>query len=200
MAQIRKQAPDIGSSTPSWHAEAACRDLGEADKIFFPHAKEQEQFGASAAVPYCGVCPVMYECLKAALDGNEYGTWGGMTHSERLRLKSRIRSEDVRTVADLRELLEVTMPRCADCDRHRKPKEGGRCAECHRAHLKAEEAAEAARKKAECSMPECSTEVHAKGKCTKHYHADLRAAKPKDGPARSRKSRAKKAEEEKVAA
>lgn len=198
MGQIKKYAPDIGASTPSWHAEAACRSLGEPE-IFFPHATEQEKFGAAAARPYCDTCPVMYECLKAALDGNEWGTWGGMTHAERLRLKSRIKKETVRTVDDLRELLEVTMPRCLDCDRHRKPKEDGRCAECARAHVKAEEAAELARKKAECSEDDCTTDVHAKGKCTKHYHADLRASKPGAGAARSRKSRAKQAELKAVA-
>ncbi|UTN93048.1 WhiB family transcription factor [Streptomyces phage Marky] len=187
-------APDIGSMTPSWHMEAACRTIGEPE-IFFPHATEQEKFGASAAMPYCAACPVMYECLKAALDGNEYGTWGGMTHSERLKLKQRIKREDYATVEALRETLEVTLPRCVDCGQHRKPKAEDRCAECFRAYEKAEaEAAEKA-KKAECSEDECTTEVHAKGKCTRHYHADLRAAKPGAGAARSRKSRAKKAEQ-----
>lgn len=174
---IKKYTPDTGTDTDSWHMDAACRSIGEPE-IFFPQPTEQKKYGAAGAMPYCGACPVMYECLKAALDGGEYGTWGGMTHTDRLRLKSRVTREQYATVEALRELLEVTMPRCVGCDRHRKPKAEDRCAECYRVYVKAQEAAAAlAPVKQVCSMTDCGLDVHAKGKCTKHYHADLRASK-----------------------
>jgi WhiB family redox-sensing transcriptional regulator len=193
MSLIRKHTPeDLGSFTPPWHMEAACRDIGEPE-IFFPHKTDQDRYGPAAAGPYCNACPVMYECLKTALDGNEFGTWGGMTQSERVKLKNRVTRDEYATVEQLRELLEVTMPRCLDCDRHRKTKEGGRCAGCHRAHLKSTaQQAEEPREKPSCSEDWCDKEVHAKGKCSRHYHFDLRTANPGGNAERSRISRAKK--------
>lgn len=191
MGIIRKAgyAPDTGSATPSWHRDAACRDIANADVIFFPHRTEQEHFGPAAALPYCNVCPVRLECLQAALEGNEFGTWGGMTHTDRLKLKGRLKGSDYATVEALRETLEHKFPECSDCGNFRKEKEDGRCAECHRAHLKVLEAEEAARKKAECSLPDCNAPFHAKGKCRRHYLVDLRNAKTPNSRNQTKTSR-----------
>lgn len=174
--RITQYAPDTGSATPSWHTEAACRDIARPE-IFFPHGKEQAEHGAAAALPYCNACPVVFECLRAAFAGNEHGTWGGMTHAERQKLKSRLKGSDWGTVEALREALEVTLPRCEDCGQHRKPKAEGRCAECFRSFAAARIAEEAARIKSECTEPDCTVKVHAKGKCRRHYLIDLRASK-----------------------
>lgn len=180
---------DLNKATPPWHMKAACRSLGKADEIFFPVKSVEDRVGATAAKQYCDTCPAMYECLKAALDGNEYGVWGGLTQTERQRLRSKVKPERYATIALLQDLLELEMPRCSECGRHRKEKDdSGMCTECFYTARRAAEA----KKKAQCSEEECTVDVHAKGKCVKHYHADLRAAKPGAGAARSRKSRAKK--------
>lgn len=168
-------SPDLFGSTPTWRAEAACRN-SDSPELFFPHSTSQMRDGAAGARLYCNTCPVVYECLKEALDGNEYGTWGGMTHHERIRLRTRIKPSDYATVGKLRETLEVTLPRCVDCDRHLKPKAEGRCTECYRVYVKAEAAAEALRIESFCSENDCGADVHAKGKCVKHYGADRRNA------------------------
>jgi len=164
-------------ATPPWHMKAACRSLGEADSIFFPAPTVAERVGAGEAKAYCDTCPVMYECLKAALDGNEHGTWGGLTHSERLRLKSKMKPEHFETVEALQDYLELVMPRCSQCDRHRKNKEdSGMCAECFYAARRAE----AAKKpKPRCNRKNCDNVAHARGKCVKHYHAMLREQEKK---------------------
>lgn len=167
---------ETNNATPKWHTRAACRTLGDADAIFFPHQKDQDQFGATPAQPYCGTCPVVYDCLKAALDGNEFGTWGGMTHTERRILKDRIKKEkfEISSAEDLRHFLEVILPQCNDCGQHRKHKENGRCAACHRAYVKKEEL----RLKNYCAEGD-GLRVHAKGLCSRHYHIALRLKKRK---------------------
>ncbi|UTN91874.1 WhiB family transcription factor [Streptomyces phage Stuff] len=173
----RSTSMELNRVTPPWHKDAACRNLGSADLIFFPVKSVEDRIGAGEAKAYCDVCPVMYECLKAALDGNEHGTWGGLTHSERLRLKSKMKPSDYATLDALQDYLEVQMPRCSACDRHRKEKDGsGMCAECFYAARRAEEAK---KPKPECRIKDCTTEVHARGKCVKHYHAALRAQEKK---------------------
>ena len=163
---------EINMATPPWHMAAACRDIAAPD-IFFPHPKEQEQFGAAPTKPYCGACPVVYECLFAAILDNEYGTWGGMTQGDRKRLKDRIKKSDVSvtSVDELRYYLEEILPRCRDCDQHRSHKEDGRCADCHRSHL----ALLTAQEKGICIEDECGARVHARSRCSHHYRKALRA-------------------------
>jgi len=179
-------------STPQWHAYAACRNLGEADRIFFPVRSVEERIGVGEAKTYCDACPVMYDCLKAAFDGAEYGIWGGLTHAERLTLRSKMRPSHFATVKALEAFLEQDLPKCSVCARHRKNKKGsGMCAECFYATRRE---AERNKPKAPCTAAECTEEVHAKGKCVKHYHAALRAAEKKAtaaGKARGRKKSGK---------
>lgn len=173
----RSTSMELNRVTPPWHKDAACRNLGSADLIFFPVKSVEERIGAGEAKAYCDACPVMYECLKAALDGNEHGTWGGMTQTERARLRSKMKPANFATLDALQNYLEREMPRCSVCDRHRKNKEGsGMCAECFYAARRAEEAK---KPKPQCRIKDCETEAHARGKCVKHYHAALRAAEKK---------------------
>ena len=80
--------PDEG-----WREQAAC---GGADAdVFFP-AGEDEALVAPAR-EICAACPVMDECLRYALSTNQTeGVWGGMTGSERRRLRRRIRDRESR--------------------------------------------------------------------------------------------------------
>lgn len=189
---------DQNNATPPWYLKAACRDVGEPDEIFFPVKLRDEAPSFNEAKTYCDVCPVMYECLKKALDDNEWGTWGGMTTTERQVLRRTLKPAQYATVEQLQDLMEITLPKCSVCDRHRKEKaDSGMCTTCFYAAKRLE----AAKKKATCSDPQCEKSVYAKGRCKTHYSADLRAANPGAGAARSRKSRAKKkAEKEQVAA
>jgi WhiB family redox-sensing transcriptional regulator len=71
-----------------WHADAACRDLGES--LFYspegergPHRLRREL----AAKAVCANCEVRELCAAYALATREpYGTWGGLGEAERREL------------------------------------------------------------------------------------------------------------------
>jgi WhiB family redox-sensing transcriptional regulator len=71
-----------------WREDAACRGL-ETD-VFFPATDEE----AEEAKAVCAVCPVREECLEYALaTRQEDGVWGGLTETERRRLRRRLREQ-----------------------------------------------------------------------------------------------------------
>lgn len=80
--------PDEG-----WREQAACR--GADAEIFFPPGEEESLVAPAKAI--CESCPVTDECLRYALATNQTeGIWGGMTGSERRRLRRRIRDRERR--------------------------------------------------------------------------------------------------------
>ena len=69
-----------------WRDDAACRGL-DTD-VFFPVTDEE----AEEAKAICETCPVREECLEFALaTRQEDGVWGGLTETERRRLRRRLR-------------------------------------------------------------------------------------------------------------
>ncbi|MGI9021914.1 MAG: WhiB family transcriptional regulator [Acidimicrobiales bacterium] len=67
-----------------WRDEAACRDADTA--VFFPLSDDE----AGRAKAICATCPVREPCLLFALaNREEQGVWGGLTESERRRLRRR---------------------------------------------------------------------------------------------------------------
>lgn len=69
----------------SWQREALCSQTDP--EAFFPER------GSSArdAKSVCATCPVREECLEYALANDErFGIWGGLSESERRRLRSRV--------------------------------------------------------------------------------------------------------------
>lgn len=71
---------------PAWHAEAACRDQGNA--LFFPE-RGQRAAGAEA-LRFCAVCPVIKQCRAASLVRSDtHGIWGGLTEVERRKVRRR---------------------------------------------------------------------------------------------------------------
>jgi hypothetical protein len=65
--------------TPSTHP---CRASGADPEWWFP--RPGDSVGARRAQALCRQCPVMAECLTAALARNEqFGVWGGATSGER---------------------------------------------------------------------------------------------------------------------
>ena len=74
----------------SWEQDAACRNLTlEEKEDFFPlrgQGKGSNMIKKARAV--CVECPVLYECLHAALVTNEqYGVWGMSSPKQRLILR-----------------------------------------------------------------------------------------------------------------
>jgi len=64
--------------------QAVCRTVGT--DLFFPEVGHEEQYADAKAV--CAICPVKDPCLQAALDGNEYGVWGGTSEAERRQIRA----------------------------------------------------------------------------------------------------------------
>jgi WhiB family transcriptional regulator, redox-sensing transcriptional regulator len=74
----------------SWHADAACADMEveESDRLFF--CGQGQARLANQAREICAVCIVRAECLAFALENpeaSEYGIWGGLSPSQRRRLR-----------------------------------------------------------------------------------------------------------------
>jgi WhiB family transcriptional regulator, redox-sensing transcriptional regulator len=66
---------------PDWHTRAACRGMGTA--MFLPTQGMKSDSGKSV----CSTCTVRSECLAFGRDGNEVGTWGGLSTLERVRVR-----------------------------------------------------------------------------------------------------------------
>jgi WhiB family transcriptional regulator, redox-sensing transcriptional regulator len=68
----------------AWRDQAACRGL-DTD-VFFPLTDEE----AGEAKAVCATCPVRELCLEYALvTRQDDGVWGGLTETERRRLRRR---------------------------------------------------------------------------------------------------------------
>lgn len=75
----------------SWREDAACRT--EDTAVFFPDSED----AAGPALAICATCPVREECLEFALaTRQDDGVWGGLTETQRRRLRRR-RQEAART-------------------------------------------------------------------------------------------------------
>jgi WhiB family redox-sensing transcriptional regulator len=92
-AQKRKEA---GLDVPvfrmpgEWALEGICRKSAEPDMWFTETAGHALSATQKQAIEACGWCPVRAECLQFALDTDEqFGVWGGMTPSQRRKLKNR---------------------------------------------------------------------------------------------------------------
>jgi WhiB family redox-sensing transcriptional regulator len=71
-----------------WPLRAACR--GEDVELFYATAETDVR----RALTFCAACDVREACLRAALNrGETFGTWGGLTESERRRILRRERRE-----------------------------------------------------------------------------------------------------------
>jgi WhiB family transcriptional regulator, redox-sensing transcriptional regulator len=76
----------FGEVEPGWFDRAACRGAGW-DR-WFPEAEPGQPVDYSAAVAVCEGCPVRARCLDyAQATRAAEGVWGGLTPSERRRLR-----------------------------------------------------------------------------------------------------------------
>lgn len=72
----------------SWRDKAACREIDP--EVFFPEPGTP----SPKAQVICATCTVRPECLASALLASEVdGTWGGMTWSQRIRLRAALRAD-----------------------------------------------------------------------------------------------------------
>lgn len=114
---------------PTWRDSAACLDV--PTELFFPIGETGGYIAqAEEAKGVCAHCPVRITCLKAALDGNEAGVWGGMSERERRNLKTKMTREDYATEQALLVTLTEKFPPCERCGANRKEKADGLCATC----------------------------------------------------------------------
>lgn len=59
-----------------WAQHAACKDMDTT--LFFP-----ESHPKAKAAQACSSCPVRLECLVWAIENDEQGMWGGLSHRNR---------------------------------------------------------------------------------------------------------------------
>lgn len=62
--------------------DRACKTL---DPAWFD--EDAEPTAVDRAKSACARCPVRWRCLCRALEGDEYGVWGGLTRTEREALR-----------------------------------------------------------------------------------------------------------------
>lgn len=72
-----------------WMADAACR--GSDPDAWFPD--DSDHASIAAAKQICASCPVQLQCGRHALNhpepSNLYGIWGGLTETDRRRIRKR---------------------------------------------------------------------------------------------------------------
>jgi WhiB family transcriptional regulator, redox-sensing transcriptional regulator len=76
----------------SWHLQAACRQV-DTELFYSPEGERgpRKERREAAAKQVCGACPVVEVCAAYALATREpYGTWGGLTESDRRALLRRV--------------------------------------------------------------------------------------------------------------
>jgi WhiB family redox-sensing transcriptional regulator len=75
----------------TWREQAAC--VGDMAEAFYPPLRPEKRSIKAAreerAKAVCAACPVRVQCLKQAVaSGERYGIWGGLTDTERSRLRA----------------------------------------------------------------------------------------------------------------
>lgn len=94
---MNTRAPDTLEPAFNWRRHALCAEAGADPDLFFPDG-DSPRYAAQIgeALAYCRACPVVAECLDAALrdEGGRvktyrYGIRGGLTRGQRYRLYQR---------------------------------------------------------------------------------------------------------------
>ncbi len=79
-----------------WQKDAACRGMNIG--LFFPDLGWVIE---PAVASVCQRCPVRDNCLQWAIDNDEVGVWGGLTHEQRRSLgwkRGRVKCPDCRSI------------------------------------------------------------------------------------------------------
>ena len=86
-------APSLGE----WPGQGLC--VGEDPDVFFPSRGDP----GTDAREVCAACRVRDDCLKYAIDADEFGIWGGLDQDERRNLRRRHRRKEVAASGRTRE-------------------------------------------------------------------------------------------------
>lgn len=78
-------------SDDAWMTEAICSATNPDDWF----VDEQHIHAIAMLRMICSECPVITQCREYALKRHAYGFWGGMTQSERSRIRRRVKSGGV---------------------------------------------------------------------------------------------------------
>lgn len=113
MASIRR-LPQPVIEAWDWQRRAACRNL-DSSMFFHPDRERgpRRQRREDRAKAICGGCPVRAACLEHSLRvGEPFGIWGGVSETERLRLRRRHggNQDDRDTALVTRQLLQGAGP------------------------------------------------------------------------------------------
>ena len=71
-----------------WHGRGLC--VGDDPDVFFPSQGDP----GTRARQICADCAVRDNCLKFAIDADEFGIWGGLDQNERRKLRRRQRRKE----------------------------------------------------------------------------------------------------------
>lgn len=89
----RPESPLSIADAAPWQQRAACAQKTDDDgrpidaRWWFPTRDESEPVFTREAKRICAGCPVRMECLTWITSRSEYGTWAGLTESDRRELK-----------------------------------------------------------------------------------------------------------------
>jgi len=80
-----------------WHGRGLC--IGEDPDVFFPSHGDP----GTHARQICAACAVRHDCLKFAIDADEFGIWGGLDQDERRNLRRRQRRKEAAVYGKTRQ-------------------------------------------------------------------------------------------------
>lgn len=99
-----------------------CRGMTD---VFFPpnvRSRKLQKELDQAAKDVCAVCPQIEECLEYALKHEDFGVWGGMTETERRKVRNERNIFVVRP--EVAHLQEMKSEQLANANRVRTMKSG----------------------------------------------------------------------------
>lgn len=86
-----RRLPGPTAEVWEWQVHGSCRGMDSA--VFFHPERERGSKRAAredAAKRVCEACPVRLQCAQHAIEAREpYGTWGGMSETERANVLAR---------------------------------------------------------------------------------------------------------------
>jgi WhiB family transcriptional regulator, redox-sensing transcriptional regulator len=92
----------------SWHNQGFC--IGEdPNVVFFP---SHGDLGIQAR-QICAACAVRDDCLRYAIEADEFGIWGGIDQDERRNLRRRQRRKEAAVCGKTRQSEGAARPRAA---------------------------------------------------------------------------------------
>lgn len=86
-----------GRSLDAWADLGVCASSDVDASLFFPDGKggaAQDDIDAAKAI--CATCPVRPQCREHGIRFEKFGVWGGLSESERRRIRSIRRRERAR--------------------------------------------------------------------------------------------------------